>query len=377
MVNHQNEIVHSKNADRLYIPASTVKILTALVALDHWGKKYQFSTDFYYEEKSNFLWVKGYGDPFLISEELDLVVDKIKNLGFTEFDGIGIDTSYFQKSIQIDGQADSLNPYDAPVGAVSANFNTINVRVNQNAISSSEVQTPMTPLARQLSKNLEVGTYRINLGNEGHVPQYFAELLKAKLNRSGVLTSITYLNGNIPSHAELLFTHKNSHTLDMIVSSMLEFSNNFVANQLYLNLGASEFGAPARLEKSERMFTEYISQQFDWQEYTLIEGAGLSVNNRLSASHLIEILNKFKIYRELLPIQTTKIYAKTGTLKNVSTYAGYLNRGNRWEPFALMINHPVDYRFRERVALELLDLHYFNSDSISSTRGSNTLLSDQ
>ncbi len=354
VLNSDNKILHSKYADKLFIPASTVKVLTGLIALEHWGKNHRFTTNFYLEQQANILWIKGFGDPYLISEELDLIVNKIKQAGITELEGIGIDANYYEKGIVVDGKHDSLNPYDAPVSALAANFNTVNIRVYTDSISSSEKQTPLTPLAESLAHGLTIGTHRINLGNPSYGPQYFSELLKAKLNRSKILTGANYLHGSIPENAELIFKHQNSHTLEQIVSSMLEFSNNFIANQLYLNLGADILGHPANMDKSLSIVESYITQNFDWNEYHLNEGAGLSRMNRLSAAQLVEVLNKFKPYRYLMPSQNSLIYAKSGTMKNVSTYAGYLNRNDSWSPFALMINESVNFSFREKVADELL-----------------------
>lgn len=355
VVDSQNKITYSKNANQLFIPASTVKLLTALISLDHWGRDHRFETIFYYDPEIKYLWVKGFGDPFLISEELDIIVEKIKKSGISELNGIGVVTNYYGKGIKIDGQGDTLNPYDASLGALSANFNTINVRVFSDSISSSEVQTPLTPLAKSLSRGLQPGTHRINIGEADLVPRYFSELLKSKLNRVGILADANYMSGILPSKARLLFTHQNSKTLEDVISSMLEYSNNFIANQLFLNLGAEYFGPPAALEKSKVIFKNYIEEHFDWNNYILLDGAGLSKKNRLSAYHLIDILKRFEPYRNLMPKQNSMILAKSGTLKNVSTYAGYLSNKNELSLFALMINQKIYYSFREKVALELLN----------------------
>jgi len=348
------QVLRSKNAGKLYIPASTIKVLTSLIALDHWRDEHRFKTDFYFDPVTNNLWVKGYGDPYLVSEEIDIIVKKIKLAGISELDGIGIDNSYFSKTISIDGQGNSLNPYDAALGATAANFNTINVRVYENSISSSEKQTPLTPLVNELAQGLSIGTHRINLGDVEYAPRYFSELLKAKLNLSEIPTDAFFQSGKIPSTSVLLFTHKNSKTLEQVIASMLEFSNNFIANQLFLTLGADVNGAPANLEKSQAVVKQYIKKHFNWSDQIIIEGAGLSRQNRMSAQQLIDVLNKFKAYRHLMPSQSHDIFAKSGTLKNVSTYAGYINRNNSWNPFAIMINQRVNFHFREEVALELL-----------------------
>ena len=355
VVDSQNQILQSKNADQLLIPASTIKVLTALIALDHWGKEYRFITDFYLDSSSNYLWIKGYGDPYLISEELDLIVAKLKQFGVNSISGIGVNNSYFDKTIIIDGQENTNNPYDAPVSAVAANFNTVNVRIKNKIITSAETQTPLTPIARKLSQGLPAGTHRINLGEAELGPKYFSELLMAKLHGSDIPTGANFIHSNIPASSEHLFTHKNSHTLEQMIKSMLEYSNNFIANQLYLALGAQIYGVPASMEKSRSVVADFIIQNFNWQKYILVEGAGLSMRNRLSARQLMDVLKKFKPYRWLMPAQNSHILAKSGTLKNVSTYAGYLNHNNQWSPFALMINQKVNYTFREQVALELLN----------------------
>ena len=355
LVDENKHVLETKNPNQLYIPASTVKILTSLVALQHWGPDHRFKTEFFYDYKTNSLWVKGFGDPYLVSEELDSIVNKIKAAGVNEIDTIGIDGNYFSKTITIDGQGNTLNPYDATVGALAANFNTISVRIYEDSISSRETQTPMTPLANRLAQGLSIGTHRINLGKAEHGTQYFYELLKAKLNRSGIPNDALFLSGEIPTSANLLFTHLNSKTLEAVIKSMLEFSNNFIANQLFLNLGADNYGPPANLEKSKNVIYQYISDNFNWSDYHIAEGAGLSRKNRLSAKQLIDVLQKFDAYRHLMPAQTPDIFAKSGTLKNVSTYAGYLHRNDNWSPFAIMINQSVNFHFREDVAKELLN----------------------
>ena len=62
-------VLISKNETRPLIPASTLKIFTALVALHTLGPDYRFVTEFYRDDDDN-LTIKGYGDPGLVSEVL-------------------------------------------------------------------------------------------------------------------------------------------------------------------------------------------------------------------------------------------------------------------------------------------------------------------
>ncbi|MBW2643777.1 MAG: D-alanyl-D-alanine carboxypeptidase, partial [Deltaproteobacteria bacterium] len=70
----QGRVVFSKNADIQLVPASVLKIFTALVAFHYLGPEYRFATEFYKDQDSN-LKVKGYGDPLLISETLMEIVN--------------------------------------------------------------------------------------------------------------------------------------------------------------------------------------------------------------------------------------------------------------------------------------------------------------
>lgn len=360
LVDSQNRPILNKDPLRMQVPASTVKLITALAALDRWGRRHQFKTEFYWHEFSNTLLVRGLGDPFLISEELDLIVNKIKGHDIHVLNAVRTDTSYFSNHLQIDGQGKSTNPYDSVVSALAANFNTIEVDVASNHISSAEPQTPITPMATSLAASLGNGRHRINLGgahnHHNSSAEYFTQLLVAKLQLAGVQVLQQQTNTPITiENSELLFTHHNSHSLEQVIKAMLEYSNNFIANQIFLLLGVEHFEAPAQLDKSMRMIASYVQNKFHWQDFVLREGSGLSRANRLSASQLIDVLIEFAPYRDLMPQQSSYILAKSGTLRGVSCYAGYLLRQDEWHAFAMLINQPVKYHFREQVAKELLN----------------------
>src|SRR5262245_26588124 len=59
----------AQNADKPFVPASVAKIVTAWLAMEVLGGDYRFETKFYLD-KDRVLYVRGGGDPFLISEEL-------------------------------------------------------------------------------------------------------------------------------------------------------------------------------------------------------------------------------------------------------------------------------------------------------------------
>ncbi len=340
--------------DRPLIPASTLKLLTALRALRAWGPDHRFVTDFLHGTDGR-LWVRGYGDPWLTSEELDAVVADLQAAGITRIRGLGVDDSFFAGPLTVDGQTETDNPYDAALGALAVNFNTLHVEKRGGRLDSAEPQTPLTPLARRLARRLPSGRHRINIGHRTDAAQYFAEVLRAKLQRQGIETDGDIVHAQVPASARLVVRHRNRHPLDRILAGMLKYSNNFIANQLFLLLGAERYGPPATLAKGRRAAEAFIHARFRWRDWRVVEGAGLSRRNRLSARQLVEVLQRLRPYAHLLPQRSPGIRAKTGTLKGVSSYAGYIGEGRQQKIFALIINQAVPYDLRLRVAEALRD----------------------
>ena len=355
LVQEGGQAVVSHNPDLPLAPASTMKVLTALAAITTWGRDYHFETEFYQDGQGT-LWVKGRADPYLVSEELDRVCQGLKSAGVTRVTGIGLDDSYFDQDVEIAGRSATDNPYDAPVTALAANFNTVNVVHSGGSVASAEPQTPLTDTARRFGQQGGAGTQRVNLKQRPIAVGYFGELLAAKLAANGIQLSGGQHLGSIPNGAKLVYRHKNSKSLaDMLVPT-LKYSNNFVANSLFLRMADPQGKGRVSVAAAQQAMTEFARKKFHWTDFKIEDGAGLSRGNRLSARQLVEVMQSFAPNRDLMPTQegNPSIRAQTGTLTGVSCYAGYVRRGTAWEPFALMINQPVDAGLRRRVAADLV-----------------------
>ncbi len=354
------KVINKKRAEDLFVPASTTKLVTAWLALNHWGEDHRFKTDFYLDESTAnpVLWIKGYGDPFLVSEELIIIARtigaRLKAKGIDKLGGIRLDTSYFASNIRLPGTAGSNNPYDAVPSALAANFNTVFARRKNGVIVSAEEQTPITVTARRIYNTMQGRSERINTGPDPRIAErYFAELLAEFLRREELEVGDEISWGKVPAAMPLMYRHLNSRALADVIKPMMKYSTNFVANQLVLKLGAEYHGAPASSGKIALTLTEQLSTEFGWKAFLLEEGAGLSRANRLSPAQLVDVLERFRTWKHLLPEIEPRIHAKSGSLIGVSALAGYINKQDEWRPFAVIINQKTPYRFRNKLAVEL------------------------
>jgi D-alanyl-D-alanine carboxypeptidase/D-alanyl-D-alanine-endopeptidase (penicillin-binding protein 4) len=351
--------VLSKRADQPMVPASTIKLVTALAAIDKLGLDYRFRTDFHLDDKKQ-LWVIGSGDPFMVSEELELVAAALKERGLTAVNGIVLDGSRYGEDIFVDGRTDTDNPYDAPLSALAANFNTVAFqRKKGKGLLQAEKQTPLTKTARELGavKLKGYGANRVNLKTREQAEIYFGELLVAKLREAGISVrkgeKIRFARWS--GNDKPFYRHENSRDLREIIKSMLASSSNFIANTLFIYMADKGNGNALEMADARLEMQRWVKRKFGWKSYSIIEGSGLSRGNKLSARQMLQAVKAFEPYRELMPRYKGKVRAKTGTLRGVSCYAGFVNRKGRWQPFCLLINQTVGGAFRKHVAEAMAD----------------------
>ncbi len=336
-----------------FIPASTLKILTSLAALETLGDNYRFKTDFFLDNH-RVLFIRGWGDPFLVSEEIERICRKLVDLGLRDITSIVLDDSAFNLATPTDGSEGSNNPYDAPNSALAVNFNSLPVFISANgSVVSGEQQTPNLPIMQNIRGNLSGGIHRINIdtltGMTRNPPslQYTGELFAAMLKKSGVQVGNKIYTGNFPDidNEKILYIHVSSKALVDIVRSCLKFSNNFIANQLFLTCGAAAYGYPANWQKSRRFFQNYAQNTLGLtpDAFNIIEGSGLSRKNRITPDAMLKVLRRFYPYRTLLN-EKEHVYIKSGTLTDVFCYAGYVKNGQENNPFVLMLNQKANTR---------------------------------
>ena len=354
VTNQHGQAVYQWQAEQPLIPASLTKLVTTYLAIDKWGLDHHFGTDFYLHEDQ--LWVKGYGDPFLISEELDVLAGHLRQaIQGRPLKSIWLDGGFFDID-GVPGRSAAADPYNAPLSAIAANFNTAKLKKTRGKIVSAEVQTPLTPTALAVAGNIGHSAERVNLQNEANAQRYFAELLISKLGLKDLQINS---DATLPANATLIYQHLNSRSLADSLRGALAFSHNFIANQLYLKLAESEKSVAVDFEKANAYVRQRLEQQLGWIDTSLEEGSGLSRKNRLTAKQIEQVLSALEPHKNLLkPVKTrfkdAVVYAKTGTLEGVRSYAGYIELPHGSYRFVYMFNRAVPYAYRDQMLHELI-----------------------
>ena len=349
-----NELV-VQNADKPFVPASVTKIVTAWLAMEVLGGDYRFETRFYLDGK-RVLYIRGGGDPFLISEELaQLASALVAAIGKQPLSGIVLDASYYPSDIRIPGIEDTEEAYDALNSALAVNFNTINAVRKGKTVSSAEPQTPITPLAiSQFRARGPQGRSRISLTRDPAVGlQYAGELIAAFIERAGVSVKGKITIGAVAEGLKPVYVHK-SRPLSQILVQLLIASNNYIANQVFLEIGGT-LGGQVSLEKSLKVANAMLASNGFADSIHIEEGSGISRDNRFTARGLAHVLELFAPHAELLHGHDGGLN-KTGTMSGVSTLAGYADtksHGRVRFVIALKSNGPLRFQLLKAIKAAL------------------------
>jgi serine-type D-Ala-D-Ala carboxypeptidase/endopeptidase (penicillin-binding protein 4) len=326
--------------DRALIPASILKLVTTLTAVKKLGLNYRFRTDFYVDPQND-LKIKGYGDPLLISEQLQVIAGHLADRLHTVRNLI-LDDSYFEQPVRIPGRGTSAEPYDAPNGALCVNFNTVAFNRRNGAWISDEPQTPLLPsvIPQIVASRLTRG--RITLAaNSTEALQYSGELFRYFFLHAGITFHGTISRGRVdPQNDRLVWSYRSQYNLRKTVADLLEYSNNFIANQILLVMGAEIMGPPANMDKGLQVLKNYCHKMLKIDDCRIVEASGISRRNRVTARSMEKVLQHYKPYHTLMRHEGRQFY-KTGHLNGIRSRAGFLKsaHGGMYR-FVVIINTP-------------------------------------
>ena len=316
-----DSVYYQHNARQLLRPASTMKLVTAITALDQLGSSYQFRTRLYHTGTisngclNGDIYCVGGFDPMVDMEDVKAFAHQLHTLGVDTLRGrIVTDCSMKEDLDYGEGWCwDDDNPRLKP---------------------------------------LMIGRQDI----------FVDALVEEMMNDSIFIEQVQVTNGRCPADATPVVTR--SHTIDQVLIPMMKQSDNYYAEALFYQIAASTGRRPAKASDGCNVVKKLISHiGLGSQPYKIADGSGLSLYNYLSAE-LETMLLRYAwlhgtIYDHLYPALPVAGYdgtlekrmtqgpaegnvrAKTGTLTGISSLAGYCEAENGHQLCFSIINQGV------------------------------------
>ena len=416
----QSEPVLTVSADAPRNPASTMKLLTTLVALEELGPAYTWKTEAYASAPvregvlDGDLYIKGYGDPYLVIEHFWRFLRALRKGGLTEIRGdLVIDQGFFEP---VPGQPTDFDhrphrAYNVQPQALLVNFQAVNFRFlpqqrqqrvqiiadpqpaqfaidNRVRLTSGPCGGGARGVGMQVAdragfqKMVFSGRYSVHCGDDdfyrvvAESGSYIHGVFKTLWQEMGGRFAGGVREGVVPDGAMLLHS-AISPPLSEIIRVVNKYSNNVMTRQLLLTLGAEKQGAPGTVEKGIAVIYEWLKQRdLEFAELVLENGSGLSREERISARHLGAVLltawqspymPEFLASLPILSMDGTlkhrsggglagRAHLKTGSINNVRAQAGVVldERGRRMVVVVLHNAASADTAAGEQVQNALL-----------------------
>jgi serine-type D-Ala-D-Ala carboxypeptidase/endopeptidase (penicillin-binding protein 4) len=384
-------------------PASVMKTVTTWTALESLGPTFEWPTEVYFlgafdgKTLDGDIALKGYGDPYLVEEEVWKMLRALRRAGLEEIKGDFVfDDSYFTVDDEAPGAFDGepYRSYNVLPNALLMNFKAVQFQIVPDRVDGKvRVATDPTLSNLEIRNDIKLGDGscggfqrgvsfdhanagtldRVVLGGEYSrrcnayslsrtVLQHdtYAFGLFSSLWRevggkfSGKLKRAVVPPGSVP---QLIWS---SVPLGEAIRSINKNSNNVMTRQLVYTLGAQRFGAPGTRENGIRAIRELLeSRGLDAAPLAMQNGAGLSRDERVSARLLVGVLRaaaKSPFGPEFIASLslggmdgTTRnrfddraggavTHVKTGRIDDVSALAGYVHGADRTYAMAILVN---------------------------------------
>ena len=387
-------------------PASTMKLLTTLVALDVLGPAYRWKTDVYAlgdivdGRLEGDLLLKGYGDPFLVTERAWQMLRRIRHEGIDEIAGdLLLDDSWFDVGDHDPGAFDKqpLRAYNVAPNALLMNFKVVRYWFEPDGDTVAvRLEPPLDNL--QVDNRLSVrqgycGGYQrgitVTLNDDmdevtfsGRFPnrcrryamdrtalshnEFAYGLFRALWEESGGIFEGGWRNVTANEGAEPLLSFESPPLVE-IIARVNKHSNNVMARQVLYTLAAEQFGAPGTESGGRKVIETWLEDKgLQTGAINLENGAGLSREARITPKALASLLTfawkqpympEFLASMSLSGLDGTlrrrfrntelvgQAHLKTGSLDHVTAIAGYLQSrsGRRFAVVALQ-NHEDIHR---------------------------------
>jgi PBP4 family serine-type D-alanyl-D-alanine carboxypeptidase len=377
-------VLYERNGNKLFHPASNMKLLTTATALAVLGTDFKFKTTFQADGKledstlRGNIHVKGVGDPLVRTEHLDSVAWQLRQRGIRRVTGdiVGdvsyFDTLYWGLGWMWDDEPSTDAAFLTPLTINSNSLeivvapghktgdgvqaliepNTTYVELLNKGLTSPDTALPPLDVTRLRGQNTIIISGRLapgmgsgEFGVSVWKPEmYFLTLLRERLLQCGItvhgIIRLDTAKGTIALSAI-------EHTMDSVLHQINKPSDNLAAEQLLKTIASEEFHIPGSASTGLSVVKQYLSSaNIDTSNMILADGSGLSWYNAVSPDMLVKLLldqykrtSTFKHFYESLPIAgvdgtlinrmkgtraESNVHAKTGSLTGVSALSGYV-----------------------------------------------------
>ena len=303
-----DSVIYSYGGQQTLRPASTMKLLTSVTALDLLGSRYDYRTSLYYQGRmadgvlEGDVWLVGGMDPLFDDTDLRIMAETLHRVGIDSISGrIMKDVTFKEDMLLGEGWCwDDDNPQ-------------------------------LTPLL--ISRKDE-----------------FAERFKEELEKCGVIVNAPISAGRLPKDALLVCSR--SHPLSEVLVPMMKESDNLYAESMFFQIAAATGQRPAKAVHARQAVKSLLSKAgVRGIPYRIADGSGLSLYNYVTPELMVRLLRYAYLKRDVmaalypaLPVAgvdgTLKkrmkgsaaegnVHAKTGTLTGISSLAGYCRAANQ------------------------------------------------
>ncbi len=382
-------------------PASTMKLLTTLVALDLLGPAYTWRTEVYAlgnvddGRLDGDLLIKGYGDPFLVNERVWQLLQQIRQAGIHDVTGdLLIDNTYFDVAehdpAAFDGRP--LRAYNVAPDALLMNFKVVrysfepdieahavrvwldppleNIHVeNRLALSTG----PCRGYQRGITITVNEAIDRVTFSGKfpGSCRRYAMDrtaldhgeyafgLFTYLWRESGGRFDGGWSHADAPEDMEPIVTFESLPLADLI-ARVNKHSNNVMARQVLYTVSAEQLGVPGTEAGGRTVVRDWLAANgFEFTGLKFDNGAGLSRDARISAREFGALL-RYAWAQPFMPeylasmslsgldgtlserfddaVLTGMAHLKTGSLDHVSAIAGYM-QARSGRRFAVVMLH--------------------------------------
>lgn len=371
------KVLYQHNEKILSHPASVQKLLTLPAAVETLGEDYRFSTELYKSGDNGYL-IKLGADPYLNSDNLNSLVSNIKAADVKQ---IYIDDSIIERKDWGEGWQwdDSMNVSMPKFNSYNLDGNLINITVmptvkGQSPLIINSSKYPIVFLNNvitgdkndvKLSRDSAISGNALMLSGTvssstvisfpiKNLQRYFDFKLTQSLENNNIYLKNPYKRVKVAS-SDVKYT-QISHPISFAIDDILKNSNNMAIETVMKIAGGKKYETIGTDSLGLKLFEAYCNKlNLNIEDIRLVDASGVSKNNLVNADFVTNYLVKQKdnetlkhlpcpgegtLSARMIPLKDN-LRAKTGTLSDISSIAGYItSKKGKQYAFCIIINDP-------------------------------------